>query len=101
MMRIEEKGFGLFFARCSVSVCSPTSFFLRKDHNVRFHFCGGTEPLPTTVLQVSGKYVNVTINMTPAKIAKNQKMAGQPIYVSKSPPTRGPIAGPNMMPILA
>jgi len=66
-----------------------------------FHLGGRWEPLPTTARQHSGKKRRSGTSVTPAKMARNQKMACQPRYWLRRPPMMGPKAGPSSAPQFA
>jgi hypothetical protein len=93
---------GLFFEVLSDTEFSVLIDVARRDLRYaitgRFHGCGGSDPLPTILRQVSGMKSKYISSITPPKIAKNQNIALQPRNWFNKPPIKGPKAGPIELP---
>lgn len=120
-MRRELSGFGRFLRFCNESWSGSGRPLWSRSWEIhcsplRFHFCGGIDPLLTIERHVSLNTIPIMIAKVPQKIVRNQKIDLQPRKCSSKPPCKkvsmfsitwsstcltitGPKAGPKVTPI--
>ncbi len=95
MIRRQPSGLGSRKALRFLSVLqdSPRDGCRKVDIKDLLIVGGSTLPLPTTFRAVSGRKTSIMRMDTPERMARNQKIHGQPALSANTPPRTGPMLG--------